>query len=216
MPNNLNVLFVSDFNARAPVADFDAFITALEAETKAAETSQLLMETFAAQSVEVLTRAVYAQWVHLGKNGGNSIAASQRLAAADKITFAAAKAILMDKYKKTEIPALGLLAVGAVMYMFEKEKVGQIEISPSDIWWVALEVLKIRGSFGTHDSNKKLTQTDWITQVAQNMAIEFMKDQKYAPCGPVRFSVAECHKYVTTMWLHRKSASAMMCSTKLK
>ena len=44
MPNNLNVLFVSDFNARAPVADFDAFITALEAETKAAETSQLLME----------------------------------------------------------------------------------------------------------------------------------------------------------------------------
>ena len=49
-------------------------------------------------------------------------AEKQRLAAADKITFAAAKVILTDKYKKTEIPALGLLAVGAVLYMFEKEK----------------------------------------------------------------------------------------------
>ena len=59
--------------ATASGDDYDALMNSLEGENKAAETSQSLTETFAAQSVEILTRAVYAQWLHLGKNGGNSI-----------------------------------------------------------------------------------------------------------------------------------------------
>ena len=192
----------SDFNARAPTEIFTAYMDSLEGEIKAAEASLSLAQQFATQSTEILTRGIHAQWLHLGKNGGNSIAASQQMAAAKGISFAAVKAILTEEYKKKEIPALGLLAVGAVVQMYENEKVGGIEISAADIWWVALEVLKVRGLFGTHDSNKSLIHTDWVSKVAQNMAIEFIKDQKYAPCGPVRFSVADCHKYVTTMWFH--------------
>ena len=91
------------FNARAPIAVFTAYMDSLEGEIKAAEASLSLAQQFAAQSTEVLTRGIHAQWLHLGKNGGNSIAASQQMAAAKGIRFAAAKAILTEEFVASDL-----------------------------------------------------------------------------------------------------------------
>ena len=93
----------SDFNARAPTEIFTAYMDSLEGEIKAAEASLSLAQQFAAQSTEILTRGIHAQWLHLGKNGGNSIVASQQMAAAKGISFAAAKAILSEEFVVSDL-----------------------------------------------------------------------------------------------------------------
>ena len=192
-------LTASVAQAIVPDADVDEFMATLDAETKVEEASMLINDHFRTRTIDVLHRALYAQWIRGGcMGGGGDIAAVQRCAIARHISFIEARKVVNEEYKNTTLPALASLGAAAVAKMFQNGvKIGNIQLAACDHWWVACEVIKVRG---THDHSKDLRSTDWRTQVAERTAVAFTQDPVYAAVGAGRFSVADCLRYVEALW----------------